>query len=136
MPGGVRTEIHLGRRETDGAFCMLIDEPPVAWSLPAHLHDGAAETIHILEGEFEMTVAGHRERLGPGQTTHVPPGVLHSGGNVGPGPGRRLVIFSPGGMEDFFLEVGTGSESDQIEPSAALAAASRHGWRFVRDRDA
>jgi quercetin dioxygenase-like cupin family protein len=131
MPGGVRTEIHLGGAETGGSFCLLVDHPPAGWSLPAHLHADAAETIHVVEGEFEMTVDGRTERLGHGQTVHVPAGVVHSGANVGASPGRRVLIFSPAGMEEFFREAGTTSADVEIDPRAALAAATRHGWQFV-----
>jgi len=58
MPGGVRTEIHLTGADTGGAFCLLVDHPPAGWSLPAHIHEDAAETIHVIEGEFEMTIDG------------------------------------------------------------------------------
>jgi mannose-6-phosphate isomerase-like protein (cupin superfamily) len=133
MPGPVRTEIHLGANDTDGAFCLLVDHPPAGWSLPSHLHRGVAETIHIIDGEFEITVDGNRSRLSAGETIHVPADVIHSGGNVGSGAGRRLVIFSPAGMESFFLEAGSHSEEVEPEPAAALAAAARHGWRFVNE---
>jgi quercetin dioxygenase-like cupin family protein len=131
MPGGVRTEIQLTGAETAGAFCLLLDEPPVGWSLPAHIHTNAAETIHVLEGEFETTVAGATERTGPGQTVHIPAGVVHAGGNVGPGPGRRLLIFSPAGMEEFFRAAGAPSSDAEVDRGAALQSALRHGWRFV-----
>ena len=45
-------------------------------------------------------------QLGAGDTAHVPVGCVHSGGNVGREMGRRVVIFSPAGVEGFFLEVG------------------------------
>jgi anti-sigma factor ChrR (cupin superfamily) len=64
MPGGVRTEIHLRAEETGGAFCLLVDEPPAGWSLPPHRHGGVAETIHIVDGEFDMEVDGKRFSLG------------------------------------------------------------------------
>jgi quercetin dioxygenase-like cupin family protein len=131
MPGGVRTEIRLTGADTGGAFCLLVDEPPAGWSLPPHVHEGAAETIHVLEGEFETTVAGIAERSGPGQTAHIPAGVVHSGGNVGDGPGRRLLIFSPAGMEEFFRQAGAPSSELEIDRRMALEAARRHGWRFV-----
>jgi quercetin dioxygenase-like cupin family protein len=134
MPGRVRTEIHLESGDTDGAFCMLVDHPPAGWSLPAHLHHGVAETIHILQGEFEMTIDGERTRLDAGETAHIPPDVIHAGGNVGALPGRRIVIFSPGGMEDFFLEVGAPSDDADIAPAYAAAAATRHGWKFIAER--
>ena len=131
MPGGVRTEIQLTGADTDGAFCLLLDEPPAGWSLPAHIHKDAAETIHVLAGEFEMAVDGDAERLGPGQTLHIPAGVVHSGGTVGTGPGRRLLVFSPAGMEEFFREAGAASPDEEIDGRAALESALRHGWRFV-----
>jgi quercetin dioxygenase-like cupin family protein len=131
MPGGVRTEIHLTGGDTGGAFCLLVDQPPAGRSLPAHLHSDAAETIHVIEGEFEMTVGGSTERLGPGQTVHIPAGVVHSGANVGPAPGRRLLTFDPAGMEGFFLDAGAASPDAEVDGRAALAAAIRHGWQFI-----
>jgi mannose-6-phosphate isomerase-like protein (cupin superfamily) len=130
IPGRVRTEIHPGGEDTDGAFCLLIEHPPAGWSLPAHLHRGVAETIHILAGEFEMTVDGRQLRLTAGETLHVPADVVHAGGNVGPTRGRRVVIFTPAGMENFFLQIGA-SKDIQVDPTAALATAIRHGWRFI-----
>jgi quercetin dioxygenase-like cupin family protein len=131
MPGGVRIEIHLDGEATGGAFCLLLDELPAGWMLPAHRHRAAAETIHVLEGEFEITVEGDRSRLQAGQTLHVPAGAVHVSENVGSAGGRRIVIFSPAGMEDFFLECGAASPGVERSPAQLLDAASRHGLEFV-----
>jgi len=131
MPGGVRTEIHLDSERTGGSLCLLVDEPPVGWSLPAHRHLGESETIHVVEGEFEMDVAGERSLLHPGETVHVPAGVVHGGGNVGTQAGRRLVLFHPAGVERFFREVGTASPSEPVDVSAVMTSAARHGWEFM-----
>jgi quercetin dioxygenase-like cupin family protein len=131
MPGGVRTEIHLTGADTGGAFCLLVDEPPAGWSLPAHLHVDAAETIHVLADEFEMTADGAGGRFGPGQTVHVAAGVVHAGANVGAGPGRRLLTFTPAGMEEFFREAGAPWPDAEADRAATLEAALRHGWEFV-----
>ncbi len=130
MPGGVRTEVHLGGEDTGGAFCMVVDEPPPGWRLPAHRHAAEDETIHVLAGEFEMDVGGEALRLVAGETVHIPRGVVHSGGNVGAEVGRRLVLFSPAGMEGFFLEAGSAAPGEP-DLGAAGAAAARHGWEFV-----
>lgn len=122
--------MHLGAAATGGAFCMLVDHPPAGWSLPAHRHANEAETIHVVAGEFEMVVGGEGFRLSPGETIHVPKGVVHSGGNVGAEEGRRIVLFSPAGMEDFFLEAGAAAPGES-DLAAAAAAAARHGWEFV-----
>ena len=131
MPGGLRTEIYLDGDVTGGAFCMLFDYPPVGWSLPAHRHRNEAETIHIVEGEFEMDVDAKRSRLLAGDTIHVPRGAVHAGRNIGGSSGRRMVIFSPSGMERFFLEAGVSTPDSVIDLKAAEASALRFGWEFV-----
>jgi quercetin dioxygenase-like cupin family protein len=131
MPGRVRTEIHLTAEDTGGAFCLLVDEPPAGWSLPAHRHRGEAETIHIVAGDFEMEIGGRRARLAVGETVYIPRGVIHSGANIGRQPGRRVVLFSPAGMERFFLETGAPTADGEIDLADALASAVRHGWEFI-----
>jgi mannose-6-phosphate isomerase-like protein (cupin superfamily) len=131
MPGGVRTEIHLVAEDSGGAFCLLVDHPPASWSLPAHRHLGEAETIHIVDGDFEIELDGTRLRLSAGQTVHVPRGVIHAGANVGRRPGRRVVIFSPAGLERFFLEAGAPTPDGEIDLAATIACATRHGWEFA-----
>jgi quercetin dioxygenase-like cupin family protein len=133
MPGGVRTEIHLVSGDTGGAFCLLVDEPPAGWSLPAHRHSNEAETIHIVEGDFVVVIDGEPSCLSAGETVHVPTGAIHSSANVGERPGRRVVLFSPAGMERFFLEAGVPTAECEIDLRAALASAVRHGWEFVAE---
>ncbi len=130
MPGGVRTEIHLVGAQTGGAFCLLIDHPPPGWYLPAHRHRSEDETIHIIEGSFDLEVDGSSSRLSPGDTVHIPRGVPHSGANVGSGTGRRAVMFSPAGLEAFFEDIGR-STPGEINRATARKIAARHGWDFV-----
>ncbi|HXE45962.1 MAG TPA: cupin domain-containing protein [Conexibacter sp.] len=133
MPGGVRTEIHLTAQDTGDALCVLVDQPPPGWSLPPHRHCNESETIHVVEGEFEVRVDGMRSRLSAGESIHVPRGVVHSGANVGDTTGRRVVIFSPAGIERFFAETGAPAPGGEVDRAAALASAVRHGWEFVAD---
>ena len=129
MPGGVKTEIHLRSEDTGGAFCLLRDELPPGWELPPHRHRHEAETMHVLEGEMAVTVNGRESLVRAGETVQVPAGALHCGRNAGAGPLRRVVLFSPGGMERFFLEAGAASP-EAVDPGVALDSALRHGWEF------
>jgi hypothetical protein len=131
MPGDVRTEIHLATEDTDGGFCLLVDHPPAGWSLPPHRHRNEAETIHIVEGEFELVLDGERLRASAGQTIHIPRGVIHSGKNIGAGMGRRVLLFTPAGMERFFLEAGASTPGSDLDRAATAATATRHGWEFI-----
>ena len=131
MPGGVRTEIHLAAEDTAGTLCLLVDHPPAGWSLPSHRHQNEAETIHIIEGDFEMELDGRRCALSTGESIHIPRGVIHSSANIGGQPGRRVVLFSPAGMERFFLEAGAPTADSEIDLAESLASARRHGWEFI-----
>jgi quercetin dioxygenase-like cupin family protein len=133
MPGGVRTELHLGARETGGALFLLVDEPPAGWSLARHRHRNESETIHVVRGEFEMDVEGTRSRLSAGQTIHVPRGAAHEGANVGSETGRRVVVFSPAGLERFFAEAGAAAHDAEVHWRAVAASAARHGWELLGD---
>jgi len=133
MPGEVRTEIQLTGEETGDALCVLVDQPPPGWSLPPHRHRNESETIHVVDGEFEFQVDGARSRLGAGESIHVPRGIVHSSANVGDSTGRRIVIFSPAGIERFFAETGSPTPGANVDRAAALASALRHGWEFVAD---
>ena len=126
----MRVEIHLGAQDTGGAFCLLVDHPPAGWSLPPHRHEHESETVHVVEGAFWMTIGGERVELGPGDTAHVPQGVLHEGGTLGDVAGRRVLIFSPAGLERFFLEAGTPEPQESPDVAQLLRAATAHGWRF------
>jgi hypothetical protein len=78
-----------------------------------------------------MEIDGARSRLSAGHTIHIPRGLIHAGGNVGQQPGRRVVLFSPAGMERFFLETGAPTPDAEIDFADALASATRHGWEFI-----
>ena len=131
MPDDVRTEIQLVAEDTDGAFCLVVDHPPVGWSLPAHRHHNEAETIHVVQGDFEFEVDGLRSRISAGRSIHIPRGVTHSSANIGRQTGCRVVLFSPAGMEGFFLEAGAATPDSEIDLAAVVASATRHGWEFM-----
>jgi quercetin dioxygenase-like cupin family protein len=131
MPGETRTEIHLTTEDTDGRFCMLVDHPLPGWSLPPHRHSNESETIHIVEGEFEMVLDGELMRVSAGETVHVPQGVIHAGRNMGQDVGQRVLLFSPAGMERFFLEAGSPAPGSELDRAATAATAMSYGWEFI-----
>ena len=122
--------MHLGASETDGAFCLLVDHPLPGWALPPHRHANESETVHVVEGRFEVVVGEERVVAGPGESVHVPRGVRHSSAALGDKPGRRVLIFAPAGMEEFFLAAGAESRDEAGDPLALLPLAKEHGWRF------
>jgi mannose-6-phosphate isomerase-like protein (cupin superfamily) len=123
LPGGVPVTIALDGEATGGALTLLVDRPPVGWSLPPHRHRNESETIHVVDGRFELIVEGERRELGPGDAAHVPAGTLHAGRNLGDEPGRRVIVFSPAGVEGWFRAAAA-------DPARAGELALQYGWEF------
>lgn len=121
LPGGVEANVEA---VADG-FVLLTDTAPAGWALPPHRHLNESETIHVTGGALWLDVDGERRELRAGDTAHVPRGALHAGGTLGDEPVRRVVVFSPSGIERFFVALAGTSD-----PAAMLALAAEHGWRF------
>ena len=125
LPGGVVARIVVRGQDSDGRFCLLTDELPAAWALPPHRHASERETITVTAGRLQMHVDGELHELGPGDSLHVPAGVVHDGCVIGDAPVSRVIVFSPAGMEHFFERLA------RVEaPADALELARSHGWSF------
>lgn len=91
----------------EGYTLVEVLAPPGAGP-PPHTHRDQDETIHVLEGEFSFVGEGGARTLGAaGSSVSVPRGTVHAFKVVGGGPGRCLVVLTPpGGYERFVEEVG------------------------------
>ena len=128
LPGDLRVDVRVTAEESSGAFSLLVDHPRTGWALPPHRHRNEAETIHVLEGRFETTIEGERIESGPGETIHVPKMALHSGSKLDEGEGRRILVFSPGGLDRFFLEAGRPAPDAVVDMPELIRLAGAHGW--------
>jgi mannose-6-phosphate isomerase-like protein (cupin superfamily) len=130
-------EIKLTGEDTEGALCVLEDPPAPGFRPLLHLHRNEDEIVHVIEGELLfVTDEGERE-IGPGALVHVPRGKPHAFHNPGTAHAHRLVMFTPAGVERFFLEVGVPA-SDRSAPPAGgpgprelLEVAARYGWEII-----
>lgn len=64
-----------------------------------HVHPAMEEIIYILEGRAEQWVDREKRILGPGETAHIPQGVVHGTYNSGAETLRFLAILSPAKFE-------------------------------------
>jgi quercetin dioxygenase-like cupin family protein len=126
LPGGVRARVHVTGRDSGGAFTLLTDEAPPGWSLPPHRHANESETIHIVSGTLWLDLEGEHRELEAGETAFIPRGSVHSGGTLGAESVRRVLVFAPAGMEDFFAAL-----ADSPDPAAAAELARAYGWTFA-----
>jgi quercetin dioxygenase-like cupin family protein len=69
---------------------------------PLHTHANEAETLYVIEGLVRFKLDGELQTGPVGSFVFVPPRVPHAFQNIGDGPARMLIHFSPSGMERFF----------------------------------
>jgi quercetin dioxygenase-like cupin family protein len=105
-----------------------------------HYHAHHVDSFFVLEGELELAAGGDTLRAGPGTSVSVPPGVVHSFGNVG-GFARFLNLHTPGGFSEYVRARVRGDDPDPAAydqhmvdghggPGEAIVAHPGGGERF------
>jgi quercetin dioxygenase-like cupin family protein len=69
---------------------------------PMHTHANEDESLYVVEGEVRFKLGDEIQVAPAGSFVFVPRGAPHTWQNVGSGPARMLVHFTPSGMERFF----------------------------------
>jgi mannose-6-phosphate isomerase-like protein (cupin superfamily) len=117
---------------TGGAFSLLETANPPDAGPPLHLHHTADEAFYVLEGSYEFHCGDEQVDAGPGWFVFLPHGVPHRY-RAGPQGGRVLMLFSPGGTEDYFRDIAVAM-ADEATTEATLARLAEHHGIELLDR--
>lgn len=118
--------------DTGGAFTVHEQWVTAAGNPPPHVHEHHDEAFLVLEGQIEVTVGGETTVVPAGGFAFAPRGVPHTYA-VPEGTARLIVIATPGGIEDFFRELGEPADALELpEPTPpdareVTSIAARHG---------
>src|SRR4051812_9629917 len=95
--GAMKIRFLVDGEESGGSVAMFEFDVPAGWKVAAaHSHDAYDETIYGLEGVLTWTVAGTPVDVGPGETLHIPRGIVHQFDNDHPADARALAVVTPG----------------------------------------
>jgi quercetin dioxygenase-like cupin family protein len=123
--GDMQMLLKASAQQTQGALSLFATEDMPGFSPPLHFHTDAAESFFVLEGEYQITLDGKASMCGPGSFVYIPRGVPH-GFTVGEKKAKKLILFVPGAMESYFLELDAalraGPVSAQMVADIALRA--------------
>ena len=116
--------------DSDGAVDIgeMVVQPGIA--VPEHIHHRNDEAFYVLEGQFRVTVAGQDHNLEPGAFVFVPRGVRHHWVNSGDGPARILLTFTPGGMDQYFVEMDPLLRGP-MDLEKILPVCEKYGYELV-----
>jgi quercetin dioxygenase-like cupin family protein len=145
--GGDATRLWVGRvvvavradsQMTGGGYSLIEDFVAPGLGAPLHVHSREDEAIYVIAGELEVTVAETRRLAKPGDVVHMPRGIPHGFLNASDRPARVLIVFSPGGFERGFLEIGKPVGSEETPPTLTpqdmqrmREVAERYGAKWV-----
>ena len=123
--------------DTEGAYTLCETIEPPGSGAGLHRHPTYDETFIICEGRFDFVVNGKSLSVGPGETLVVPRGTPHAFKCAGPENGRQLIISSPGGIFEHFIDEVIASQVDSGDPSKPAPAidfraiAAKYGMEFL-----
>ena len=127
----------VGAAETEGRLSIVDHRVPPGFAPPPHIHRASDETFLVLDGQVQGFCGSQAWTAGPGSLVFLPSGIPHGFQVSHAGPGRLIVIVSPGGFDQFVAAAGEPAPDlrlpDPVPPDpgrlAQLAAA--HGIRIL-----
>lgn len=106
--------------QNEDALMAFEHQCPSGLGVPPH-SERNHEAFYVLEGTLEVEADGDHYRLEPGDFLGIPPGIVHSLHNPGPGCMRVLTIVSPGSRHERFFTTLADPIDDPASPPQPTA---------------
>ena len=122
--GNIDFRILAATDRTEGTFAIgEFSGGEGVWTVP-HVHAASLEAFYVLDGRFTFTLGEHEIEATPGSFVLIPRNTRHLM-RAEVGGGRFLTIWTPGGLENFFIELSRLSPDALRDPKVRATAASR-----------
>jgi quercetin dioxygenase-like cupin family protein len=117
--------------DTDGAFDYFVVEVGPHGGPPLHVHHTQEETLHVLSGRFKVRVDDEEEVLERGGFAFMPSGLPHAFLNLTDEAAEVIVVYTPGGGQSFYAELGPLTRDGTPDPAEVAACFERHGMTLL-----
>jgi mannose-6-phosphate isomerase-like protein (cupin superfamily) len=97
-------------------FSMGTQTVPVGGTVRLHAHDRSEEVLYVLQGHGTAVVDGKEETMAPGTALFLGHNRSHTFHNSGTQEMKWLWFFMPGGLEDFFEQIGRPRIAGEASP--------------------
>jgi len=116
--------------ETRGQFSLVETTNPPDAGPPLHVHHTVDEAFYVLDGTYEFMCGEALITAEPGAFVLLPHGIPHRY-RAGPAGGRVLMLFFPGGTEDYFRDIAVAMACADATESMLASLAEHHGIRLL-----
>ena len=103
---GTLTIAKVSSDQCNGQLSILDHRVPPGFAPPPHLHHHTDEALLILDGQLEGFCGDRRWQAGPGSLVFMPRAIPHGFTVSDTGPGRIIIVTSPGGFDQFVAAAG------------------------------
>ena len=96
----------VGSDQCRGQMSILDHRVPPGFAPPPHIHHHSDEALLVLDGQLDGFCGDHRWRAGPGSLVFMARAIPHGFTVSYAGPGRIIIVASPGGFDQFVAAAG------------------------------
>lgn len=127
----------VGAADTDGRLSIVDHRVPPGFAPPPHVHQASDEVFLVLDGDVDGFCGDQSWHAGPGSLVFLPCGTPHGFQVSQAGPGRLLVIVSPGGFDQFVAAAGEPAADLRLpdpvppDPVRLTQLAAAHGIQIL-----
>jgi quercetin dioxygenase-like cupin family protein len=127
----------VSSNHSQGQLSIVDHRVPAGFAPPPHIHQASDEAFLVLDGELEGFCGDQTWRAGPGSLVYLPHGVPHCFTVSAAGPGRILVVVTPGGFDQFVAAAGEPARDLRLpepaapDPARLTQLAAAHGIQIL-----
>ena len=127
----------VGSDDSQGLLTIADHRMPPGFAPPPHIHEAGDEAFLVLDGELEGFCGDQSWQAGPGSLVYMPHGIPHGFTGSAAGPGRIIVVVSPGGFDQFVAAAGEPASDLRLpepvapDPARITQIAAMHGIRIL-----
>ena len=113
--GDINT-ILASKEDTGGTYSFIEAKVfPGGGPIP-HIQTREHEGFYVVEGQIIFNVDEQRIEAKPGTFVNIPPNVLHSFKNETNENAKMIIVLSPAGLKQFFVEAGLKVSNNSVKP--------------------
>jgi quercetin dioxygenase-like cupin family protein len=127
----------VGSEHSEGRLSIVDHRVPPGFAPPPHIHQASDEALLILDGQVQGFCGDEAWQAGPGSLVFLPRAIPHGFAVSDAGPGRIIVVVSPGGFDNFVAAAGEPAPALRLpdpvppDPARLTQIAAAHGIRIL-----